>query len=76
MTTQTAAAPRSNVAVPSDEIALMPFSLDISSLLAMLPDASALDDWFLRFTADNDHSGYQFEIDRKGTLIAIASEEL
>lgn len=49
-------------------------SLDISSILAMLPDDDALDDWFLKFTADNEHLGYRFEIDRKGWLIAMASE--
>ena len=53
-----------------------PFSLDISSILALLPDDDALDDWFLRFTADNEELGYQFEIDRKGKLIAMASDSV
>ena len=53
-----------------------PFSLDISSILALLPDDDALDDWFLRFTADNEDLGYQFEIDRKGKLIAMASDSV
>lgn len=74
MTTQTAAAHRPGVAVSDDDNMPMPFSLDISSILTMLPDDDALDDWFLRFTADNEHLGYQFEIDRKGRLIAMASE--
>ena len=50
------------------------FVLDINSILALLGDADALDEWFLRFTADNDDLGYQFEIDREGNLIAMASE--
>ena len=53
-----------------------PFSLDISSILVLLPDDDALDDWFLRFTADNEELGYQFEIDRKGKLIAMASDSV
>ncbi len=53
-----------------------PFSLDISSILALLPDDEALDDWFLRFTTDNEDLGYQFEIDRKGKLIAMASDSV
>lgn len=50
------------------------FSLDISSILALLPDDDALDDWFLRFTADNEDLGYRFEIDQQGRLWAMASE--
>ena len=42
----------------------------------MLPDDDALDDWFLRFTAENDDLGYQFEIDETGRLLAMASESL
>lgn len=53
-----------------------PFSLDISSILALLPDDEALDDWFLRFTTDNEDLGYRFEIDRKGKLIAMASDSV
>jgi Uma2 family endonuclease len=53
-----------------------PFSLDISSILARLPDDDALDDWFLRFTADNENLGYQFEIDRHGRLWAMASDSV
>ena len=34
----------------------------------------ALDHWFLRFTADNEDLGYQFEIDQQGRLWATASE--
>ena len=75
MTTQTAVAPQpAAVAVSPDDDAPVPFSLDISSVLALLTDDDALDDWFLRFTADNEDLGYQFEIDRKGRLIAMASE--
>ena len=66
MTTQTAVSPDADMPAP--------FSLDISSVLALLPDDDALDEWFLRFTADNEDLGYQFEIDRKGILIAMASE--
>ena len=75
MTTQTAVAPPpAAVAVSPDDDMLVPFSLDISSVLALLPDDGALDDWFLRFTADNEDLGYQFEIDRNGRLWAMASE--
>ena len=63
-------------ASPDAAAAPAPFSLDISSILALLPDDDALDDWFLRFTADNEHLGYQFEIDRDGRLIGMASEGL
>ena len=74
MTTQTATAPRPDVGVPAADDMPTPFSLDISSILALLSDDDALDDWFLRFTTDNEHLGYQFEIDRQGRLIAMASE--
>ncbi len=50
------------------------FVLDINSVLDLLGDNDALDDWFLRFTADNVDLGCQFEIDREGNLIAMASE--
>ena len=52
------------------------FTLDIRSTLALLPDDDALDDWFLRFTGDNEHLGCQFEIDQEGNLIAMASESI
>lgn len=75
MTSQTAIAPQPDAAVPTaDDATPAGFSLDISSILALLPDDDALDDWFLRFTADNDDLGYQFEIDRNGRLWAMASE--
>ena len=75
MTTQTAIAPQPAAVAVSDDFDMpVPFSLDITSVLALLPDDNALDDWFLRFTADNEDLGYQFEIDRKGRLIAMASE--
>ena len=50
------------------------FTLDIRSALALLPDDDALDEWFMQFTAANEHSGYRFEIDGKGRLLAMASE--
>ena len=53
-----------------------PFTLDVRSILALLPDDDALDDWFLRFTAENDDLGYQFEIDEAGRLLAMASDSL
>ena len=75
MTTQTAVAPQSSAdAIASEANIPAPFSLDISSILALLPDDDALDDWFLRFTADNEDLGYQFEIDQHGRLIGMASE--
>ena len=75
MTTQTAVAPQpAAVAVSPDDDMPVPFSLDISSILALLPDDDALDDWFLRFTADNEDLGYQFEIDQQGRLLAMSSE--
>ena len=52
------------------------FTLDIRSVLALLPDDDALDDWFFRFTEDNEHLGCQFEIDQEGNLIAMASESI
>ena len=52
------------------------FVLDINSILALLGDDDAVDDWFLRFAADNDDLGCQFEIDLEGRLIAMASEGL
>ena len=75
MTTQTIGVPQPAAATsaPEDD-APAPFSLDISSILALLPDDAALDDWFLRFTADNEDLGYQFEIDHQGRLWAMASE--
>ncbi len=75
MTTQTVATPQPDATVnPPDGDMPAPFSLDISSILALLPDDDALDDWFLRFTADNEDLGYQFEIDQQGRLWAMASE--
>ena len=50
------------------------FVLDIKSVLALLGDDDAVDEWFLQFTADNEDLGYAFEIDQKGNLIAMASE--
>ena len=77
MTTQTAIALQSSAAaVSSDAEIPAPFSLDISSILALLPDDDALDDWFLRFTADNEDLGYQFEIDQHGRLRAMASDSV
>ena len=76
MTTQAAAVPQPDVAAPADDNAPAPFSLDISSILALLPDDDALDDWFLRFTADNEDLGYQFEIDEHGRLWAMASDSV
>ena len=74
MTSPTVAPPQSPAAPQIDVDLPAPFSLDISSILALLPDDDALDDWFLRFTADNEDLGYQFEIDQQGKLIAMASE--
>ena len=50
------------------------FTLDIRSVLALFPDDDGLDEWFMQFTAANEHSGYRFEIDGKGRLLAMASE--
>ncbi len=75
MTTQTVATPQPDVTANSPDADMpAPFSLDISSILALLPDDHALDDWFLRFTADNADLGYQFEIDQQGRLWAMASD--
>lgn len=75
MTSQTVADP--TIAEPQSGAELpAPFSLDISSILSLLPDDDALDDWFLRFTSDNEDMGYQFEIDQRGRLQAMASEGL
>ena len=74
MTSQTAV-PSQPAAMPqADPDTPAQFSLDIRSILALLPDDDALDDWFLRFTAENGDSGYQFEIDHWGVLRAMASE--
>ncbi len=75
MTTQTIGVPQPAAATtaPEDD-APAPFSLDINSILALLPDDAALDDWFLRFAADNEDLGYQFEIDEHGRLRAMASD--
>ncbi len=73
MTRQTAFTPQQ--ALPSDADAMPAgFSLDINSILALLPDDDALDDWLLRLSADNEDSGCQFEIDQHGRLLAMASE--
>lgn len=75
MTTQTVATPQPDSTVNSPDGDMpAPFSLDISSILALLPDDDALDDWFLRFTAENEGLGYRFEIDQQGRLWAMASE--
>ena len=77
MTSPAIAKPQPNApATAPDNGMPAPFSLDISSILVLLPDDDALDDWFLRFTADNEELGYQFEIDRKGKLIAMASDSV
>lgn len=52
------------------------FSLDITSVLALLPGDDALDEWFLRFAETNTDAGYQFELDDKGRLWAMASESM
>ncbi len=78
MTTQAAVAPQpaATVAVPVPADGDMPasFSLDINSVLALLPDDDALDDWFLKLAQAN--RDYQFEIDRQGRLWAMASESM
>ena len=75
MITQTAATPPPAVpATTPDGAVPAPFSLDICSILALLTDDDALDEWFLRFTADNEDLGYQFEIDQQERLWAMASE--
>ena len=76
MSTQAAVAPQPAatvaVPVPADGDMPAPFSLDINSVLALLPDDDALDDWFLKLAQAN--LDYQFEIDRQGRLWAMASE--
>jgi Uma2 family endonuclease len=74
MTSQAVATPQPGTATLPDEDMPPEFSLDINSILALLADDDALDDWLLRFNADNEDSGYQFEIDRRGRLLAMASE--
>ncbi len=76
MTTQTAPTPQpaSTVAIQPDDDMPASFSLDINSILTLLPNDDALDEWFLRFSADNEDLGYQFEIDQRGRLIGMASE--
>ena len=76
MTSQAVAKPQSAVAGQTGEGMPAPFSLDISSILALLPDDDALDDWLLRFSADNEDLGYKFEIDQHGRLWAMASESV
>ncbi|MCY4416584.1 MAG: Uma2 family endonuclease [Chloroflexi bacterium] len=75
MTSQTVASPPTAGSPPGSDLPA-PFSLDISSILSLLPNDAALDEWFLRFASDNDESGYQFEIDQHGRLWAMASEGL
>ncbi len=74
MTTQTVAPFQPGPAAIHDEDLLSEFSLDINSILALLPDDDALDDWLLRFSGDNEDTGYWFEIDQQGRLLAMASE--
>lgn len=74
MTSQAVAQPETSVPPGNPADTLLEFSLDMSALLALLPDDEALDDWLFRFSADNEDSGYQFEIDRHGRLLAMASE--
>ena len=75
MTSQTVASPPTAGPSPGSDLPA-PFSLDISSILSLLPNDDTLDDWFLRFASDNGESGYQFEIDQHGRLWAMASEGL
>ena len=72
MTSQTIATPEGTVAADSED--LPEFSLDISSVLALLPGDDALDEWFLQFADANKDTGYTFEIDQHGRLRAMASE--
>ena len=72
--TETAKAAMAGAVIDDDRPA--GFVLDIKSILALLGHDDALDEWFLRFTADNDDLGYDVEIDPKGRLIAMASEGL
>ena len=74
MTSQAVATPQPGTATLPDEDMPPEFSLDINSILALLAEDDALDEWLLRFNADNEDSGYQFEIDRRGRLLAMASE--
>ena len=74
MTSQTVAVPQSDAAAIIHGETPTEFSLDINSILALLPDDDALDDWLLRLSADNEDLGYQFEIDQQGRLWAMASE--
>ena len=60
--------------IATDDDRLNGFVLDINSILALMDDDDALDDWFLPFTADNAQLGCRFEIDCNGRLIAMASE--
>ena len=74
MTSQTVAQPQFVGPEPRDAEPLSEFSLNIRALLALVPDDDALDDWLFRFSTDNQDSGYQFEIDQHGRLLALASE--
>ena len=75
MTSQTVGSPPGAAHQP-DADSPVPFTLDISSIVSLFPNEEALDDWFLRFTSDNHDSGYEFEIDQRGRLLALASEGL
>ncbi len=74
MTTQTAAQPPADSATRSDDPLALEFTLDISSILTLLPNDDVLDEWFIRFTVENKDSGFRFEIDEHGRLRAMASE--
>ena len=74
MTSQAVAQPQTSDPDASDAEMPAAFSLDMRALLALLPDDDALDDWLFRFSSDNEGSGYQFEIDQHGRLLAMASE--
>lgn len=74
MTSQAVAQPQTSDPAANDVEMLPEFSLDMSALLALLPDDEALDDWLFRFSSDNEDTGYQFEIDQTGRLLAMASE--
>ena len=76
MTSQSVATPGPSPAPQPSFDTPAPFSLDITSVLALLPDDDALDDWFLLFTDSNRAAGYQFEIDKQGRLWAMASESM
>ena len=75
MASQTVASPPAAAPAPGSNVPA-PFSLDISSILSLFPDDDAVDAWFLRFASDNDDAGYEFEIDQRGRLQAMASEGL